>query len=167
MGRRGRGAEMCDWAYHHEALRKARVLERKREAEGRIAREQSMHCGRPAETMDRPPVNQDIQSNYDVRRNNVDLQHDIKKYECDRELSELRLQDVTRDQIYPVIHPADRMKPHDHSREGPVSRPTHYQISKELRHQEKVLRNHNLVMGPMDAFKEYFHPNANYGPPRQ
>merc|ERR1711976_893132 len=67
MGRRGRGAEMCDWAYHHEALRKARVLERKREAEGRIAREQSMHCGRPAETMDRPPVNQDIQSNYDVR----------------------------------------------------------------------------------------------------
>ena len=56
---------------------------------------------------------------------------------------------------------------YDHSRNSRVCRPTSYQVSKELRHQEKVLRNHNLVMGPMAAFQEYFHPAANYGPPRK
>ena len=52
-------------------------------------------------------------------------------------------------------------------RAEPCSQPSTYQIYKELRHQEKVLRNNNLIMGPMTAFQEYFEPNAQYGPPRK
>ena len=56
---------------------------------------------------------------------------------------------------------------YDHGRDGPVCRPTWNQVHKELKHQEKVLRNNNLVMGPMPAFQAYFEPTANYGPPRK
>jgi len=54
-------------------------------------------------------------------------------------------------------------KCYDHSREGPVRQPSAYQITKQLKNQEKVLRDHNLVMGPMNAFSDYYN-TANYGP---
>ena len=47
---------------------------------------------------------------------------------------------------------------YDHSREGPVRRPTDYEIKKQLYRDAKVLRDNNLVMGPMQAFSEYFDP---------
>ena len=35
------------------------------------------------------------------------------------------------------------------------------QITKQIRHQAKVLRDSNIVMGPMSAFADYFDPR-NY-----
>lgn len=36
-----------------------------------------------------------------------------------------------------------------------------YHVEKQLRQQEKELRNHNLVMGPIQAFHEYY-DSKNY-----
>ncbi|KAK2167593.1 hypothetical protein LSH36_26g10038 [Paralvinella palmiformis] len=38
-------------------------------------------------------------------------------------------------------------------------------IYKDLKRQEKILRDHNLVMGPMSSFSEYFDANS-YNPHR-
>jgi len=35
-----------------------------------------------------------------------------------------------------------------------------HQVERELRRQEKVLRNHNLYLGPMEAFQQQYHDGS-------
>ncbi|ELT88884.1 hypothetical protein CAPTEDRAFT_226165 [Capitella teleta] len=154
---------------HMEAQRKRRVLERKREAQMRMA--QDSQCqptynqstnGAPMETrpaMQAPnynaprPWDLEFMTDFPIKHRHVDNTA-IDKVS-------VLLRTPTQDQE------ASNERAEMSGSAAPFCRPSSYQVQKELRHQEKVLRNNNLIMGPISAFQEYFEPNAPYGPPRK
>jgi len=102
------------WQYHTEAKRKARVLERQRDALS------AMKTTREVDSMERKQMEAKA----------LEQSTDDRRGDC-------RRRPITS---YPVV--------------------TAQQMERHLHSQAKELRNHNMYMGPMAAFDDYFNPTT-------
>lgn len=96
---------MCDWAYHHEARRKARVLERKRLAEANLHEQACMSNVRPA-----PSHHRQVDETYNDARSSCKVHRDLE-YRVDYPLKHRKVDNTMMDKVAPLLSPPEPTPP--------------------------------------------------------